>query len=304
MRILRLMGMLLSEALSARGLDREPEPAAIMEDRASVKAFHEQGNPSTGPMLPVYHVNAVAISRLTPYGGRVVDFGSGSSQFLMYLAQCREDLDILGVDLSREMVSVGREAIQEAGLDHRIRLLEGNMIDFGDAVQGPVDAISSVFSFHHLPRQEDLQQCLESMARLAARTGCALWAFDHVRPRLRKTAEWFPEIFSPKAPRFYNRDSTNSLLASFSFEELSASLDAYFPDGVTHSCSSIMRLFQAHWKPGERSREAIEDSRCRLRDDRLPADARRSYRSLRWSFRSDPLISGAPFLAVDPKPSQ
>jgi hypothetical protein len=80
-------------------------------------------------------------------------------------------------------------------------------------------------------------------------------------------------------------------MASFSFGELSASFDACFPGGVTHRCARLMRLYQVHWLEGERSRAAL-DPRRELGEDRLDAHAKKTYQSLRWLFRSDPLVRG------------
>ncbi|MCF8060996.1 MAG: class I SAM-dependent methyltransferase [Deltaproteobacteria bacterium] len=293
-RFVRLASLLVSEALAPRTLQRIPEPAVVMEDPERVRAFHDQGDPSTGPLLPVYHLNAVATSRLMPLGGRLLDGGSGSGRNLIYLARCRQDIRITGLDMSGEMVSLGNAEIRKAGLEDRVRLVVGDMTDLEAGVQDRVDVVSSIFAFHHLPRREALHQCLESMARLVDRFGCAVWSFDHARPRLRWTADIFPGIFTPESPDFFNRDSTNSLKASFSFEELSASFDACFPGRtVAHARSKLLRLYQVHWMPGKRSGSIADPSR-ELNEDRLPADARKAYRSLQWLFRSTPLIRGAP----------
>ena len=286
----RLAALLLLETLAPRRLPRVPEPEVVMEDPEAVRAFHAQGDPVSGPLLPVYHFNAVAVSRLLPPGGRLLDVGSGTGQLLIYLARCREDVRITGVDLSGEMVSLGNAEIQRSGLQDRVHLVVGDMTE-PEAVEGPPDVVSSIFAFHHLPDRDALHKCLSGIAGLADRFGCAVWSFDHARPRLRWTAEVFPGIFTPEAADFFNRDSTRSLMASFSFEELSASLDACFPGTVNHRCARLMRLYQVHWLEGEQSRAAL-DPRRELGEDRLDADARKTYRSLRWLFGSDPLVRG------------
>ncbi|MDY7034592.1 MAG: class I SAM-dependent methyltransferase [Thermodesulfobacteriota bacterium] len=288
-RTINLIGLLLSEAIAPHRLQREPEPEVLMEKPDNVKAFHDQGN-SSGYLLPVHHFNAVASSKLLPYGGTLLDLGSGSGQYLMYLAMCREDIRIIGLELSSEMVSLGNAVIKKNGLDLRVKLIQGDMTDFHDQIDRGFDVISSIFSFHHLTNHNALRKCLFEIAALCHRFGCAVWTFDHVRPRLRRTARIFPDIFTPDAPEFFRQDSMNSLIAAFSFSELKESFDSNLKIPASHCCSKLMRLYQIHWSKGKKS--GLLNNRKELTEDLLPPNAKKEYRSLRWLFSSDPLISG------------
>jgi hypothetical protein len=87
MRNLHLLAAMLTRELLTRDkLTRQPEPTALMEDSDSVEAFHQQGA-SAGPLAPVYEFNAWATSQLVPENGTVIDLGSGSGQYLAYLAR-------------------------------------------------------------------------------------------------------------------------------------------------------------------------------------------------------------------------
>lgn len=286
-RTLNLIDLLLSEAVSPRRLQRAPEPDVVMDDPDNVRAFHDQGDPS-GHLLPVYHFNAVATSRLLPHGGTLVDLGSGSGQYLIYLARCREDIRIIGFDLSGEMVSLGNAVIKEAGMEQRVNLMVGDMTDFSDRIHDRVDVISSIFAFHHLPGRDELRKCLAEIRALCDRFDCAVWTFDHARPRLRRTARIFPEIFTADAPEFFRQDSTNSLIASFSFSELSENFESCFKKPVFHCCSKLMRLYQIHWALG--NNPELSDDGQELTEEFLTFDAKKEYRSLRWLFGSDSLV--------------
>jgi SAM-dependent methyltransferase len=276
-----LVTMLVRESFGRSRLERRPEPTALMEDSASVEAFHEQGS-AEGPLLPVYHFNALATSRLVPEGGTVVDLGSGSGQYLAYLAERRPDLRIVGVDLSQAMVALGRRFLERKRLGARVDLRVGDMTDFADAVPERVDLVSSIFALHHLPTEHHVRACLAQVAGVRERRGCAVWIFDHARPRHPRTPEVFPRIFTPDAPAAFNADSRNSLIASFSFEELSVFVDASGIAPAEHHVARWMKLYQVH-RAGRRDRKAA-DGHASWRPGRLPPTAEREFRGLRSLF--------------------
>ena len=253
--IFDILALVVREAFSGPNLARQPEPSEAMADPRQVKAFHEQGS-ADGALLPIYRFNALASSHLIPDGGMLVDLGSGTAQYLAYIARHRPDIRIVGYDLSESMVSVGNEALRHAGLDGRVQLRLGDMTDFADRAPGEIDMVSSVFSLHHLPTIHHLNRCSIELAKVRQKTGCAIWVFDHARPRHPLTAERFPEIFTPKASTDFRRDSRNSLIASWSFTELSQALDQGFNPGCRHVLSKYMQLYQAHWSEREAGRKA------------------------------------------------
>jgi SAM-dependent methyltransferase len=244
-----LLGMLVREWLSGPQLARRPEPSAAMDDPRSVEAFHAQGA-ETGPLLPVYHFNALSLSALTPPGRTLLDLGCGSGRFLAYLARYRPDLRIVGLDLAPAMVERGRRYMREAGVADRVDLRMGDMTAFTEDLPAGLATVSSVFSLHHLPTEGALCACLAGVARACGEHGAAFWAFDHARPRHPRTASVFPEVFTPGADPAFQADSTNSLRASFSFEEISRALEAAGLGEARHRCARLMRLYQIHWVPG------------------------------------------------------
>lgn len=247
MQLLKLAAMLARERLSPPRVARRPEPTATMDDEAQVAAFHAQG---ATDFLPIYHFNALAVSRLVPEGGTVLDLGSGSAQYLAYLARCRPDVRIIGLDLAPRMVETGRRMLTEEGLADRVDLRVGDMTRFSDLIVGDIHLVSSVFSLHHLPDQQHLLACLGEMRCLRSRTGCGVWIFDHVRPRHPSTPALFPDLFTPNAPAAFNRDSTNSLIASFSFDELSACILESGLRGGEHWAARWLNLYQVLSLPG------------------------------------------------------
>jgi SAM-dependent methyltransferase len=82
----------------------------------------------------------------------VVDFGCGDGTFLIDMAQAIPQIQAFGVDLAQEAVDSGTEKIAGHGLQDRIRLMQGDMLEMaklGSKLQ-PVDAATVFFVLHEL----------------------------------------------------------------------------------------------------------------------------------------------------------
>jgi len=278
MRAYKLIQMLLREATSAQYyIQRQPEPTQLMDDRSQVEAFHDLGGTQ---LIPVYHFNALATSRLAPFGGTVVDLGSGSGQYLAFLAERRPDLRIIGIELAPTMANVGKRFLESKGLSARVDLRVGDMTAFAAEVEIDVSLVSSVFSLHHLPNFESLAACLNQIREVRDRTGCGVWIFDHARPRHPATPEVFPQLFTPTAPATFNADSRNSLIAAFSFEELTAQLALAGMGSGDHWQSRWMRLYQVHRLTGAMP----EGTDTAWQNAHLSASAQKDFAGLQWLF--------------------
>ena len=284
MKSIKLLRLLARECFAKPTLLRKPEPTAEMCDQNHVAAFHEQGRVD-GPLQAVYHFNALATSRLLKPGARILDLGCGSAQYLGYLASRRPDISVVGLDLSESMVQLGRESLKRAGLEDRVELRVGDMTSFADDVREKFDLVSSVFSLHHLPSTTDLKACLAEIAALHRKDGAAVWIFDHNRPKSLKTALEFPEIFTPEAPREFRFDSSNSLIASFSIEEMAELLeDALSETHLHHECARRLPLYQVHYCPAADG-ENIQTAKSGYWSDcKMSSQALKDFRGLTSLF--------------------
>jgi len=204
-RSLGMLGMLIRENFVAGNLMRKPEDQLVMDAPGQAEAWHAQGA-GDGPILPVYHLNALACSRLAPSGGIVVDLGCGSGRFAAYLARQRPDLCIVGLDLSGPMVEIGNRAMHEAGLADRVELRRGDMTAFARELPARTALINSLFAIHHLPELAQVEKCLGEIRDASERTGCGFWILDLVRPRHASTAIDYPRVFTPQAPDVFRAD--------------------------------------------------------------------------------------------------
>jgi len=276
------MGILmlaLQEAILKPDIMRTPEPSSEMDVEEQIEGFHEAGAIS---LMPIYHFNARAINALAPRGIHVVDLGSGSARFLSYLAECRPDLQITGIELSPGMVETGQALLADQGLAQRVKLVPGDMRHFRSCVDRKIDLVTSVFSLHHLPSADDLKDCIQEMARAVAVDRAQLWIFDFARPKRQSTARRFPEVFTPQDAPTFKLDTSNSLTAAWSFDELQGLLKDRFPR-INSSLTRLLPLYQLHCLGIER---AVSAERLWRDNSKLPrsalTDAERLSRLFPW----------------------
>lgn len=242
---LGLVRMVVGENLCPPHLQREPEPGAVMDSPDQVRAWDYQGQ-FEGPIDPVYHFAARAVSRLVPPNGFVIDLGCGTGRFLTHLATLRPDLHGLGFDLSPRMVAVGNQNFHEKGLSARVGLRVGDMTTFAEEAPPETDVVVSLFSMHHLPTAALRDAALGQIAAVRRRTGASVWIFDLVRPRRPSTVWLYPAVFSPGAPESFRLDSVNSLKAAWTFQELREAVQSAFGGEAQSVVSRGIPLYQVH----------------------------------------------------------
>lgn len=277
-----LLTMLVRENLVAGEFARVPEERPAMDTEGQAEAWHAQGA-DDGPIVPVYHLNALACSRLAPAGTTVVDLGCGSGRYATYLARLRPDLTIVGLDLSAPMVDVGNQALRDMNLHDRVELRVGDMTAFARDVPAQTGLVNCLFALHHLPEIDDVRRCLAEIRDASARTGCGIWIFDLARPRHLRTATDYPRIFTPDAPEVFQLDSTRSLMAAWTHADLAGALEQTFGRADVHAIRArVLPLYQAFWRSVKRAETHRDVNRnMPLDEGALPIGARRQYRALR-----------------------
>jgi SAM-dependent methyltransferase len=196
------------------------EPA-VMDEPKGVIEYDEFG---AAGEAGIHHFNALAISRLLPEGGTLLDLGCGSGRLLARLAHGRPDARIVGLDLSEPMLETGRQMLESEGLAHRVELRRADITTFDADLPEQLDVVSCNFALHHLPTEEVASRCLEAIARARSRSGCAIWIFDFAR--LRHPGSW-PAIASMinwPGPVVHS-DAVESERAAFSEAELTKLLE-------------------------------------------------------------------------------
>lgn len=207
---------LLAAALGARWILkqrprlREPGPEGI-EDREAVRSYAGVAG------LPHFRVLHRWLARRSLWGvpprGRALDLGCGPGGLLAEIAGRFPALELLGLDVSREMLSVARERLK--GHSERITLEQGDgsRLPFPDA---SFDLVVSTLSLHHWDEPEPV---LNEIARVL-KPGGRFMVFDLRRdvpggawvaawlatkllapPPLRKTGEPLGSVKAAYTPR-------------------------------------------------------------------------------------------------------
>ena len=84
----------------------------------------------------------------------ILDVATGTGDFALQLHRRMPEATITGIDLSEEMLAIGREKVTKAGLAERITLQKGDCLALPFA-SGSFDAITVAFgvrNFEHLDR--------------------------------------------------------------------------------------------------------------------------------------------------------
>ena len=95
-------------------------------------------------------------------GGRVLDVATGTGDVAIEFARRTQSDNIVGLDPSEGMLAVGREKMARAGLDGRVRLIDGDALAL-PFESGVFDAVSIAFGLRNLP---DFGGGIAEMARV------------------------------------------------------------------------------------------------------------------------------------------
>lgn len=92
----------------------------------------------------------------------ILDVATGTGDFAIILARAIPGSKITGIDLSKEMLAVGRRKVEEAGLGQRIDLRQADCLKLPFA-DGSFDAVTVAFGVRNFER---LEQGYSEMARV------------------------------------------------------------------------------------------------------------------------------------------
>lgn len=205
-------------------MDRIPEPE-LMDDNAQARAYAEAD-------FSEPHDHFVALFRETFPGlelaGTVLDLGCGPADVTIRFARAYPRCRIDGVDGAPAMLRFGRDAVRRAGLDGRIRLIEGYL---PDAVL-PLDAYDAVISNSLLHHLADPRVLWESVKRWG-RPGAPVFVMDLRRPDTSGQVERLIRQYAAGEPEVLRRDFENSLRAAYRPEEVREQLRAEDLAGLT-----------------------------------------------------------------------
>jgi ubiquinone/menaquinone biosynthesis C-methylase UbiE len=146
-------------------------------------------------------------------GTQVLDLGCGPADVTLRFAKANPGCRILGVDGAQAMLSHGRRAIREAGLEEVVKLQCKHL---PCRLPGGFDAVISSSLLHHLADPMTLWDTL----RLCGKPGTAVFIMDLTRPPTLAQARFLVKTHAGDAPEILRRDFFNSLRAAWHPEEV------------------------------------------------------------------------------------
>jgi SAM-dependent methyltransferase len=105
-------------------------------------------------------------------GSPILELACGTGRVLVPLAEA--GCEILGLDISENMLAVCRRKVGEKGLLERVRLVQADMTSFELEIKDFSLAFLALRSFMHLLTQPDQQACLECVHRHLRPGGCLI----------------------------------------------------------------------------------------------------------------------------------
>jgi demethylmenaquinone methyltransferase/2-methoxy-6-polyprenyl-1,4-benzoquinol methylase len=152
---------------------------------------------------------------------RVLDVATGTADLAIKAERTLHPREVVGVDLSAEMLAYGRRKIDRLGLSPRISLVQGDAVDLPFA-DGRFDAALVAFGVRNF---EDLEAGLRGIRRVL-RPGAPLVVLEFSRPRafpIKQLYAWYNEHVLPRVGGALSPDRG-------AYEYLPDSVAA-FPDG-------------------------------------------------------------------------
>lgn len=150
--------------------------------------------------------------------GHILDMGCGPGDIPIRFAQGIVSCRITGVDASEPMIGLAVEAVKRAGLADRITFLCERFQNV--SLVEPLDAGISNSLLHHVPNPLQFWYRLRQLVK----PGSPVLVMDLLRPDSSEEAQGIVDLYAAKEPEMLQRDFYNSLLASFTEDEVAAQL--------------------------------------------------------------------------------
>lgn len=167
----------------------------------------------------------------------VLDVGAGTAQIPIHLCQTLESARVLAIDLAEAMLTMGRENVQKAGLDHRLQLecVDAKQLPYPPGVFSAGISNSIV---HHIPRPEVV---LAELVRVVEAKG---WLFvrDLLRPADHQKVEHLVQTYASGANAHQRQMFADSLCAALTLDEIRALVHA-----LGFSPNTVQQTTDRHW---------------------------------------------------------
>jgi len=145
----------------------------------------------------------------------VLDIGCGHGSIDIELANQLEDVHILAIDGSAQMVDLAKQIVKNHNLTQRIEIKKSRLPNLNVQAK-KYDIIFSKDLLHHIPEPKDFWNEIHRLAN----DSTSIFVMDLIRPNSIYEAKKIVESVSANEPKILQEDFYNSLLAAFSIEEI------------------------------------------------------------------------------------
>ena len=197
-------------------MQRIPEPE-LMDDEAQARAYAEADfEEPHSYFIELFQQTFPALG----VNGSVLDLGCGPADISLRFVKAYPECVLHGVDGAAAMLTLGEQAVQQAGLKHRIRLLQGYIPGVALPLQ-QYDVVISNSLLHHLADPMALWQTVQAYAAPTA----AVFIMDLMRPESTQQAQALVEEYAAGEPDILQHDFYHSLLAAYTPQEVQHQLE-------------------------------------------------------------------------------
>lgn len=128
---------------------------------------------------------------------KIMDVATGTGDLAIAIAKRADRTQILGIDLSEEMLAVARRKVQKQGLEERIMLEKGDAEDLSMVADSSIDAVTVAFGVRNF---ENIERGLSEMWR-KLKPGGKLVVLEFSTPRNRIIRWIYAQYFHRLVPR-------------------------------------------------------------------------------------------------------
>ncbi|MEE8350329.1 MAG: class I SAM-dependent methyltransferase [Acidobacteriota bacterium] len=152
--------------------------------------------------------------------GCVLDLGCGPADIALRFARAYPRCRVHGVDGSKAMLKLGRQAISNEQLESRIELIE-HLLPTTELPRDQYDVVISNSLLHHLKDPRVLWDSIDRFARPEA----PVFVMDLLRPESETQAQEMTVMYASDEPEILRRDFCHSLLAAYREDEVCEQLE-------------------------------------------------------------------------------
>lgn len=178
--------------------------------------------------------------------GRILDLGTGTARIPILLCQCLAKCELVGVDLSEQMLQLATRNVAAAELCSRISLkqIDAKNLPYHDAV---FDVVLSNSIVHHIPNPVEV---IAEAIRVTRPDGLLFWR-DLLRPCDEAAVRQLVELYACRENDYQKKLFEDSLRAALSLEEIRELVAS-----VGFDPSGVRVTSDRHWtwlarKPGD-----------------------------------------------------